>query len=352
MDNIARAFRGGRAWMAQHARWIVVLPIALFVGSQSIVGDSAARQAKLDSATCFLNAIQHPQANKIAAATVFIAALRSDGTLASEGTGFVVSDSEDDSGQGLRIVTAAHVVDDTALHDGEHLVVFFSDGAPVGVPHTMIRGETREVSVGGFDFIENDIAVIEIASFYQPSARIRFLSLRGLPLTSSDDILVGESFQPLGVSWGFSGAAAVDPAGRVVGVLTDADFRDRVQLELGSIIDANRSGTAVPQSVVLPARSLVVIQPLRSSDILRALGPSSRMSVGDLKTTVTLAGFPSASCAATSADVEPITSGAGTGLLSQWRSIGMEGAWYLPPSLGTGKLLPPVNTSKSAGSNL
>ena len=40
--------------------------------------------------------------------------------------------------------------------------------------------------------------------------------------------------------------------------------------------------------------------------------------------------------------VEPIDSQAGTRLLSKWRSIGMEGAWYLPPQLGTTKLLPVV----------
>jgi hypothetical protein len=62
-----------------------------------------------------------------------------------------------------------------------------------------------------------------------------------------------------------------------------------------------------------------------------------------LRTTVTIAGFPAANCAATSATVEPINSQAGTKLLSQWRSIGMEGAWYLPPQLGTAKLLSVVN---------
>ena len=40
--------------------------------------------------------------------------------------------------------------------------------------------------------------------------------------------------------------------------------------------------------------------------------------------------------------VEPIDSLAGTRLLSKWRSIGTEGAWYLPPQLGTTKLLPVV----------
>jgi hypothetical protein len=111
-----------------------------------------------------LDEIHHPQAGKIADATVFIAAVWPDGTLASEGTGFVVSDSADGGAQGSRIVTAAHVIDDTdATRDGQRLAVFFSDGMPVGVPRIVLRGKTHRLSVGGFDLVENDIAVIEIA---------------------------------------------------------------------------------------------------------------------------------------------------------------------------------------------
>ena len=79
----------------------------------------------------------------------------------------------------------------------------------------------------------------EITSFNNVAARDRFIALQGLPLSGGDDILVGESSQPLGVSWGFSAAAAIDPAGRVAGVLTGAEFRDRLTLELGSILDAS-----------------------------------------------------------------------------------------------------------------
>ena len=282
----------------------------------------------------------HPQAGKIADATVFIAVVGSDGTLASEGTGFVVSDSADGGAQGSRIVTAAHVIDDADTPpDGQRLAVFFSDGMPLGIPRTVLRGAMRELSVGGFDLIENDIAVIEISSFNDEAARARFLAIQGLPLYGGGDILVGEADRPLGVSWGFSGAAAIDPAGRVVGVLTGADFRDRTTLELGSILDANQSGGAVRRPVILPARSLVIVEPLHH-DILRALGHSPNPSRNRLRTRVIFAGFPTASCAATSATVKPINSRAGTRLLSQWRSIGMEGAWYLPPQLGREKILP------------
>ena len=339
----------GLAKTARQAARVFVLLLAFGATTQFNLGASPLEQAKFGRATCFLDEIHHPQAGKIAQATVFIAAVWPDGTLASEGTGFVVSDSADGGARGARIVTAAHVIDDTdTTRDGQRLAVFFSDGRPLGVPRTVLRGATRELSVGGFDLVENDIAVIEIASFNDDPARDRFLRLQGLPLDGGDDTLVGETNQHLGVSWGFSGAAAIDPAGKVVGVLTGADFRDRTTQELGSILDANRSGGAAPRPVILPRRSLVVIEPLRDPDILRALGRPLALRGSGLRTTVTIAGFPAASCAATSATIEPINSQGGTRLLSQWRSVGMEGVWYLPPQLGTTKLLPVVNAPKGA----
>jgi hypothetical protein len=336
--------RRGRARTMRQAAPVFVLLIALGTATQSDAGTPPSERDKPGRVTCFLNEIHHPQSDKIAESTVFIAAVGPDGTLASEGTGFVVSDSADAGAKGSRIVTAAHLIEDTdTARDGERRAVFFSDGMLLGVPRTVLRGTTRELSVGGFDLVENDIAVIEITSFNNDAARDRFLGLQSLSLYGGDDILVGEADQPLGVSWGFSGAAAIDPVGRVAGVVTGADFRDRTTLELGSIVDASRSGVAVARSVTLPGRSLVVIEPLRDPDILHALGRSPGLRESGLRTTVTIAGFPAASCAATSATVEPINSQAGTRLLSQWRSIGMEGAWYLPPQLGTTKLLPVVN---------
>jgi hypothetical protein len=333
--------RGLHSTVGQAAR-IFLLSLALGLATQAGAGPPS-KQAKLGHATCFLNEIHHPQAGKIAKATVFIAAVAPDGTLASEGTGFVVSDSADGGTRGSRIVTAAHVIEDIDnTRDGLRWTVFFSDGMLLGEPRTVLRGTTREVSVGGFDLLENDIAVIEITSFNNAAARDRFFALQGLPLSGDDDILVGESGQPPGVSWGFSGAAAIDPAGRVAGVLTGAEFRDRMTLELGSILDAHPNGGAVSQPVILPGRSLVVIEPLRDSNILRVLGRSPELRGSGLRTKVIIAGFPAASCAATSATVESIDSQAGTRLLSKWRSIGMEGAWYLPPQLGATKLLPVV----------
>ena len=110
-------------------------------------------------------------------------------------------------------MTAAHVIEgiDTT-RDGQRWVVFFSDGMPLGEPRTVLRGTTHEVSVSGLDLVDNDIAVIEITSFNSAAARDRFFALQGLPLSGGDDILIGESSQPPGVSWGFSGAAAIDPA--------------------------------------------------------------------------------------------------------------------------------------------
>jgi len=343
MSLLSRTDRGRDSTIGQAAR-IFVLSLALGATTQASAGPPS-EPAQLARATCFFNEIHHPQAGKIAKATVFIAAAAPDGTLASEGTGFIVSDSADGGTQGSRIVTAAHVIEDIdTTRDGKLWAAFFSDGMPLGVPRKVLRGKPRALSVGGFDLVENDIAVIEITSFNNVAARDRFIALQGLPLSGGGDILVGESSQPPGVSWGFSGAAAIDPAGRVAGVLTGAEFRDRVTLELGSILHADPNGGAVSRPVILPGRSLVVIEPLSDPDILRVLGRSPGLRGSGLRTTVTIAGFPAASCAATSATVEPIDSQAGTRLLSQWRSIGMEGAWYLPPQLSTTKLLPVLKT--------
>ena len=167
----------GLARMARQAARLFVLLLALGAATQSSLSAPPLEQTRFDRVTCFLDEIHHPQAGKIAQATVFIAAVWPDGTLASEGTGFLVSDSADGGAQGSRIL------DDTdTTRDGQRLTVFFSDGMPLGVPRTVLRGATHELSVGGFIMVENDIAVIEIASFNDDPARDRFLGLQGLPL--------------------------------------------------------------------------------------------------------------------------------------------------------------------------
>ena len=140
--------------------------------------------------------------------------------------------------------------------------------APNSVPRERSRkfadssaGE-RWIRTSGFDLVENDIAVIEITSFNNAAARDRFFALQGLPLSGDDDILVGESGQPPGVSWGFSGAAAIDPAGRVAGVLTGAEFRDRMTLELGSILDAHPNGGAVRSLIYRAQNKRAAVRPL------------------------------------------------------------------------------------------
>lgn len=85
----------GLARTARQAARVFVVLLALGAATQSSLGTPPSGQAKLGRATCFLSEIHHPQAGKIAEATVFIAAVWPDGTLASEGTGFVVNDSAD-----------------------------------------------------------------------------------------------------------------------------------------------------------------------------------------------------------------------------------------------------------------
>jgi len=289
--------------------------------------------------TCFRSQIDHPQAAMIERATVFIAAVRPDGTLLSEGTGFIVRGSATNDGHGSRIVTAGHVVElSDDLPADTRLMVFFSDGTPLGLPRVVAAAPTRRVSLDGFELTMNDLAVLEIASFSDAKARERFAHVDGLQVRSADRLMVGEASDPAGVAWGYSGAAAIDRDGRVVGVLTGADFRGRVTLNLGAVQEADADGMPLTHPVTLPRRSLVVIEPLGAPEILRELGvsPPRRGQAGE--TPVVLAGFPLASCAATSARLQSADSSAGVELLSKWQSIGQVGAWFLPPQIDAKKL--------------
>src|SRR5580700_4392176 len=77
----------GLARTARQATRVFVLLLALGAATQSSLGTPPLEQTRFDRVTCFLDEIHHPQAGKIAQATVFIAAVWPDGTLASEGTG-------------------------------------------------------------------------------------------------------------------------------------------------------------------------------------------------------------------------------------------------------------------------
>jgi hypothetical protein len=125
------------------------LSLVLGAATQASAGPPS-EQAKPGRATCFSNEIHHPQAGKIAKATVFIATVARDGTLASESTGFVVSDSADGGTQGSRIVTAAHVIEgiDTT-RDGQRWAVLFSDGMPLGEPRTVLRARPASFPSAG-----------------------------------------------------------------------------------------------------------------------------------------------------------------------------------------------------------
>lgn len=306
---------------------------------QAAVFDAAARASSAAASSCFLGKIAHPAAHAIERSTVFIALVGPDGTLLSEGTGFVTATNAAHRASGPRIVTAAHVVGPREpMPEDARLMVFFSDGTPLGVPRILTSGPTHTVSVGGFDVIADDIAVLEIARFVDAKAGERFAALTGLPVERSETLRIGEASNPTGAVWGFSGAAAIDRDGRVVGVLTGADFRGRVTVELGSIQESNATGHAVARPVTLPSQSLVVVEPINASNILRELGIAETGSAHATKTDIILAGFPLANCASTSATIDTADSPSGAALLLKWRNIGQTGAWLLPPHFGTNKL--------------
>jgi hypothetical protein len=291
-----------------------------------------------DDQSCFLQQIAHPQATTIERATVFIAFARADGTLLSQGTGFVVAGSTVAGSEGLRIVTAAHVVSPRDHEADAYFIAFFSDGMSIGKLRVVASGPVQDIALGDSNLVANDIAVLEIAHFATANAQERFSQLEGLPIASSDTVLVGETSTPYGAAWGFSGAAAIDPAGNVIGVLTGADFHGRLTLDLGSVHETNAAGKLVNRAVTLPTQSLVVVEPLNSPEILKALAAPPARRVASTVASVVMAGFPLASCASVTARLESADSSTGAALLSKWQKIGQVADWIFPPPFDAKKL--------------
>ena len=89
--------------------------------------------------------------------------------------------------------------------------------------------------------------------------------------------------------------------------------------------------------IALPKRLLVVVEPLRAPEIMRALGLREHASAEHSESSVVLAGFPFASCASTSAQLHAADSLAGASLLKKWQQLDRTDSWWLP-SLGGKKL--------------
>jgi hypothetical protein len=280
--------------------------------------------------SCFLGTSNDARAEMIESATIFLGVVRPDGSLLSEGTGFVV---EGRSG-GPKIVTAAHVVDsDSDDYPADaRLMAFFSDGSAIGRVEILISGLSHPGVVGGHDLVLDDVAVVDVGTFVSPEAQARFQRIEVLPIGAGGAILVGEASEPVAVAWGFSGAPAVDAAGRVVGVVTGADFRGHSTVELGSISDTE-AGHPVLRKVTLPSQSLVVVEPLQAPQLVETLAPAVPMQAAE-EIPAVIAGYPLASCAVTSTVLRSADTNAGAALFAKWRGVGPTGAWLLPPKLG------------------
>jgi hypothetical protein len=276
--------------------------------------------------SCFGSQIDHVDAAKIARNTVFIAGVGTDGTLTSSATGFVVRGR-----YGVRIVTAFHVVDPDAGESGSTSMVFFSDGAPLGVPRVVAAAAPRKSTVSGVELTVDDLAVVEIARFAGPAALRRLSRLDGLQVDASGPLMVGETDGRTGVAWGYSGSAAVDQEGHVVGVLTSADFRGRVSVNLATIQEVKTGDRPIDVATTLPDRSLAVVEPFQDPAIIHELLPAKVPSEGRRTIKVVFAGFPSASCASTSARLQRAASPAGAELLGKWGAMDASDAWWIPP---------------------
>ena len=128
------------------------------------------------------------------------------------------------------------------------------------------------------------------------------LRTKGLPIADGADPLVGETAPGAGVAPGFSGAPALDPIGRVVGVTISAGLRGMAPRRELALVRP-QGGRARGQAV-LAERSLIFVEPIRSPDVRAALGmspPSDRAS----SMTLVLAGYPLGYCASVALDLVP-----------------------------------------------
>jgi hypothetical protein len=283
-------------------------------------------------ATCFGSNIEHPYAAQIARNTVFIAKVLADGTLVSAATGFVMRGT---ASARPRIVTAAHVVNNNA--SDKQLMVFLSDGTPVGIPRVVAAPSSQSISIADEALAVNDLAVLDVAQFSGDIARGRFTALDGLRARAGGALMVGETTGQTGVIWGYSGAPAVDRDGEIIGVATGADFRGHITQNLALIQDTDVTGRPRNNDITLPNSSLVLVEPLHTPEILTALDLSEASPQARSQGSVVLAGFPFASCASTTARLQPAESAEGVQLIKKWQLRDQVGAWWLP-SLGNRKL--------------
>ena len=308
-------------------RWSAV--VLAFLGIAVLV--LAPPDSTIAAPSCFGDQIKHAQAARIARNTVFISNVYADGTMISAGTGFVVRGAH-----GMRVVTARHVVEVQPDRDGSLLMTFFSDGVPIGEPRIVASGEVRHKSVSEVDLSVDDLAILAISDFRDQDVKERYEGLDGLPVRIGGPLMVGETNGATGVSWGYSGAPAVDREGYVVGVLTSADFRGR-RTALVSMIQAPEvNGQLQKTSVTFPDRSLVVVEPLHGITLVKEL--ASTETRYDQTSSVVLSGFPLANCASTSARLEIADSGAGAALLTKWKSMDQRDAWFLQPQYAIKKV--------------
>jgi hypothetical protein len=324
------SFRGPNTRFVLSGTKLTVLTVLGLAGAAAFAFGKPVVEER--DATCFGSNIEHPYAAQIARNTVFIAKVLADGTLVSAATGFVVRGTAADR---PRIVTAAHVVNSNA--PDKLFMVFLSDGMPVGIPRVIAEPTRQNISIADDDLTINDLAVLDMAQFSGDIARARFTALEGLPARAGSALMVGETNGPTGVIWGYSGAPAVDRDGEIIGVATGADFRGRVTRNLGLIQDSDASGRPHNSDITLPNRSLVLVEPLHTPEILAALDLSETAPKAQSEGPVVLAGFPFASCASTSARLQPAESADGMQLIKKWQLLDQVGAWWLP-SLGSRKL--------------
>lgn len=267
---------------------------------------TAARSASVNL-TCFAGQIDHPRADQIAAATVYLTWMDpATGKNITDATGVVIADSivSGDRLKQNRIITAAHVVRDPGPNVGPNsrLAVVDSRGEFLGWASP--RAFSSDPGYTGTNIPKDDVAVLGIDSFNNQLAADTYAAIHGLALAprQSPVSLRGSIDGPTGLGPGASGAAAIDGNGQIIGILSaGSNMGVLLQWKAGDLIKMNATHVPSIRSITMYGKADITVLPLNNPDILNALGSAgshvTKANNPDFQFKMTIAGYPFGSCA-------------------------------------------------------
>ena len=251
---------------------------------------------------------------RAAAATVQVVQVTPHGTSTASGT--VVRGSQHMPGGANAILTAFHVVDEASKGGpGTAIGIMSTNGEPLGWAEVVARGRAAQHTSGGdrLDSSESgDVAVLRIRGFMGNGEQV-FKQIEGVDVSRSlnTHILRGEVSNPVGTNPGISGAAALDAAGYVYGVVIRRSTKTQTvgnwtvkgvkYSGADPMLRPAPDGYRTMKTVVLPQSSTTYVEPLLHAEVLAALGGAATEVVvrdgGSDSVATTMMGFPSGLCA-------------------------------------------------------